>query len=159
MLVDLTPIKEEQERRRGIAKEYNFEYLPQDDKSLKHGTGIYQCACDFNFSEKEFEETQQLSWDDRYGIFPEFDKQTYGVADNIEQIKDYYKEEIADEAKKYVICVTPVWQERQSKQGGWRWHKWGEYIGKLNPQCEYLYDEDFGEDFKYVLTFTLYAVK
>ena len=41
MLVDLTPIKEEQDRRKGIAKEHNFEYLSQDDKSLKQETGIY----------------------------------------------------------------------------------------------------------------------
>jgi hypothetical protein len=159
MLVDLTPIKEEQERRRGIAKEHNFEYLPQDDKSLKQETGIYQCAFAFNFSEDEFEELQKLSWDDRYKIFPNFEKQTYGVADNVEQIKEYYKEEVFDKTKKYAICVTPVWQDQQSEKDGWRWHKGGRYIGKLNPQCEYLYDEDFGEDFEYVLTFTLYAVK
>lgn len=161
MLVDLTPIKEEQERRRGIAKEHNFEYLPQDDKSLKQETGIYQCAFVFNFSEDEFKELQKLSWTDRYKIFPNFEKATYGVADNIEQIKEYYKEEVSDKDKKYAICVTPVWQELENKGkgGGWRWHKWGEYIGKLNPQCEYLDDEDFGEDFEFVLTFTLYAVK
>ncbi|AGO48374.1 hypothetical protein Phi10:1_gp033 [Cellulophaga phage phi10:1] len=159
MLVDLTPIKEEQERRRDIAKEHNFEYLPQDDKSLKQETGIYQCSFAFNFSEDEFAELQKLSWDDRYKIFPNFEKQTCGVADNIEQIKEYYKEEVSDKTKKYAICVTPVWQDEQSEKGGWRWHKWGEYIGKLNPKCEYLYDEDFGEDFEYVLTFTLYAIK
>lgn len=158
MLVNLTPIKEEQDRRRSIAKEHNFEYVPQDDKSLKQEKGIYQCAFDFNFSELEFEELQKLSWDDRYKIFPNFEKQTYGVADNIEQIKEYYEEEISDKIKKYAICVTPVLQKHQSEKDGWRWHKWGKYIGKLNPQCEYLYDEDFGEDFKYILTFTLYKI-
>jgi hypothetical protein len=159
MLVDLTPIKKEQERRRVIAKEHNFEYLPQDDKSLRQETGIYQCAFAFNFSEDEFEELQKLSWDDRYKIFTNFEKQTYGVADNIEQIKEYYKEEVLDKTKKYAICITPVWQDQQSSKDGWRWHKWGGYIGKLNPQYEYLYDEDFGEDFEYILTFTLYIVK
>ena len=71
-----------------------------------------------------------------------------------------YKEEIADVNKKYVIALTPVWQEKgnKGKGGGWRWHKWGEYIGKLNPQCEYLDDEDFGDNFEYALTFTLYAI-
>ena len=161
MLVDLTPIKEEQDRRKSIAKEHKFDYTPQDDKSLKQETGIYQCAFAFNFSEDEFEELKKLSWDDRYKIFPNFEKQTYGVADNVEQIKEYYKEEVSDKHKKYAICVTPVWQERENKGkgGGWRWHKWGGYIGKLNPQCEYLDDEDFGEDFEFILTFTLYAVK
>lgn len=49
--------------------------------------------------------------------------------------------------------------ENRGKGGGWRWHKWGTYIGTLDPQCEYLDDEDFGEDFKYVLCFHLYHVK
>lgn len=161
MLVDLTPIKKEQERRRAIAKECDFKYLPQDDKSLKQETGIYQCAFAFNFSEDEFEELQKLSWDDKYNIFPNYEKVTYGVADNIDQIKEYYKEEVSDKDKKYAICVTPVRQELEykGKGYGWRWHKWGEYIGKLNPQFEYLDDEEFGEDFEFVLTFTLYAVK
>lgn len=161
MLVNLTPIQEEIERRKAIAKKHNFEYTPQSDPKWLQETGIYQSSFPFNFPEDEFEELKKLSWDDRYKIFPNFEKGTYGVADNIEQIKEYYKEEAEDKENKYAISVTPVWQERENKGkgGGWRWHKWGEYIGKLNPQCEYLDDEDFGEDFKYVLTFTLYKVK
>lgn len=31
MLVNLTPIKEEIERRYSVAKEHNFEYTPQSD--------------------------------------------------------------------------------------------------------------------------------
>jgi hypothetical protein len=34
-----------------------------------------------------------------------------------------------------------VIKANQSHEGGWRWHKWGEYIGKYEPQYEYLYDE------------------
>lgn len=62
----------------------------------------------------------------------------YGVADNIEQIKEYYKEWI--DKSIWVIAITPVFQDKNhaGKGGGWRWHKWGNYIGKLNPQCEYL---------------------
>jgi len=165
MLVNLTPIKKEQERRKLVTKEHNFDYLPQDDKRLIQETGIYQCSFAFNFSEDEFKETETLTWSDRYEIFISKDKPfiptkiTYGVADNIEQIKEYYKEEIDDKNKKYTICVTPVWQDQCSEKDGWRWHKWGEYIGKLNPQYEYLYDENFGEDFECVLVFTLYKIK
>lgn len=160
MLVNLTPIKEEQDRRKLIAKEHDFEYIPQSDKKFIQETGIYQSAFPYNFPEDEFEELQKLSWDDRYKIFPNYEKITYGVADTIEQIKDYYKEEIADTDKKYAISLTPVFQEKSNKGkgGGWRWHKWGEYIGTLNPQCEYLDDEDFGDDFKYTITFQLYKV-
>lgn len=160
MLVNLTPIQTEIERRKQIAKEHNFEYVPQSDPQWIKEIGIYQSSSPYNFPEDEFEELQKLTWDDRYKIFPNYEKITYGVADSVEQIKEYYKEEISDVNKKYVIALTPVWQEKENKGkgGGWRWHKWGEYIGKLNPQCEYLDDEDFGDNFEYVLTFTLYAV-
>ncbi len=162
MLVNLTPNKEEQERRKKIAEKNKFEYIPQDDKKLIIETGIYQCNFQFNFSEEEFEEFKKpLSWEDRYKIFKSSlieTKSTYGVADNIEQIKEYYKEEIKDKENKFVIAVTPVYQNKENagKCGGWRWHKWGPYIGKLNPQYEYLDDEDFGDDFKYVLVFEIY---
>jgi len=161
MLVNLTPIKEEQDRCAKIAKENNFEYTPQSDEKFIQETGIYQSTFPFNFPEREFEELVKLSYDDRYKIFPDYEKTTYGVADNIEQIKEYYKEEVADENKKYAIALTPVWQDKSNKGkgGGWRWHKWGDYIGTLDSKCEYLDDEDFGDDFKYVIIFQLYAVK
>ena len=160
MLVNLTPILSEIERRQNIAKENDFMYTPQSDSRWIEETGIYQSSFPFNFQEDEFEELQKLTWETRYKIFPNYEKITYGVADSVLQIKEYYKEEIADPEKKYVIDMTPVWQhtENKGKGGGWRWHKWGEYIGELNPQCEYLDDEEFAEDFEYVLTFTLYAV-
>lgn len=163
MLVNLTPYQPEIERRKQIAAENNFEYKPQPDNLLD--TGIYVCNLGFNFSQMEFEEFKDagnIPRQQSYDLFaPDYNKQTYGVADNIEQIKEYYMEEIADPDKKYFIYVTPVFQEKgkKGKGGGWRWHKWGEYIGKLNPQYEYLDDEEFGDDFKYVLTFHIISVK
>ncbi len=161
MLVNLTPIKEEIERRHNVAKEHKFEYIPQSDPKYLQEVGIYQSIFPFNFPESEFEELEKINYEDRYNIFKNHEKITYGVADNIEQIKEYYKEEIADTEKKYAIALTPVWQEKENKGkgGGWRWHKWGEYIGKLDSKCEYLDDEDFGDNFQYVLTFTLYSIK
>ena len=161
MLVNLTPIQSEIERCKKIAKENKFEYVSQSDLKWLQETGIYQSSFAFNFPENEFEETQKrLSWEEKYLCVPQH-KGTYGVADNIEQIKEYYKEEISDPDKKYFIYLTPVWQEKENKGkgGGWRWHKWGEYIGELNPQCEYLDDEEFGEDFEYIITFTIQLVK
>lgn len=161
MLVNLTPIEAEIKRRFDVAKEHEFNYEPQSDPKFLQETGIYQSSFAYNFPEDEFEELKNLNWDDRYKIFPDYEKATYGVADSIEQIKEYYKEEIADENKRYCIALTPVWQDssNKGKGGGWRWHKWGAYIGKLNPQYEYLDDEDFGNDFQYVIVFTIYAIK
>ena len=43
--------------------------------------------------------------------------------------------------KNFVIGLSTVERDRQPSDGGWRWHKWGEYIGNQNPEHEYLYDD------------------
>lgn len=65
----------------------------------------------------------------------------YGVCDNYEQVLSHHPE-VNDPNKKFVITLTPIIKAEEPSGGGWRWHKWGEYIGTLNPQCEYLYDEN-----------------
>ena len=42
----------------------------------------------------------------------------------------------------FIIMLTPVLKREQSYRGGWRWHKWGPYIGKEQITTEYLYDEE-----------------
>lgn len=166
MLVNLTPNWKEIERRISISKKHNSEYIPQCDESwMQFGIGIYQCNCNFNFCHEEFLEFDNMGsipFAQSYEVFaPTYHKAQYGVSDSIEQIKEYFKEEIEDPNRKYFIAVTPVFQDKENKGkgGGWRWHKWGEYIGKLEPKCEYLDDEDFGDDFEYVIHFHLYEVK
>lgn len=65
----------------------------------------------------------------------------YGVADNIEQLKEYYKAGIESNETEIVISFVTIRKEDQSKEGGWRWHKWGEYIGTQEPTMEYIADE------------------
>lgn len=147
MLVNLTPNLEFIKERTSIAKERDFDYVPQSDSSFLLETGIYKDNFPFHFSKEEFTEKLEQTW-------------IYGVADNIEQIKKDLKKYIKEKHNKYVIAIAPVFQDKSNKGngGGWRWHKWGLYIGKLKPQHEYLDDEDFGDDFKYVLCFNLYKV-
>lgn len=81
---------------------------------------------------------------------------TYGVADNLEQIVQFYK----DDRDKYfkgnhVILVFEVHRDTTSPCRGWRWHKWGEYIGTKKPRCEYLNDEP---DIDKVLCFSILQV-
>lgn len=64
-----------------------------------------------------------------------------GVCDNYEQILDRYKDMLSDPNKQYVIGLCTVERKNQPSEGGWRWHKWGDYIGTQNPQHEYLYDD------------------
>ena len=65
----------------------------------------------------------------------------YGVCDNYKQVLEKYKDLLNDANKNYVVGLSTVKREAQSSEGGWRWHKWGEYIGNQNPQHEYLYDD------------------
>lgn len=65
----------------------------------------------------------------------------YGVADDVDQVLKYYKTYIDDKDRKFAIIITPVLRSEEPSDGGWRWHKWGEYIGNQNPSSEYLYDE------------------
>lgn len=156
MLINLTPNLKESERRKGVANEHNLEHIDQfDERLMQYGTGFYQCNYGFNFSNEEFIESLEV-----YGIDMSEGKSAYGVADDVDQIKEYFKNEIDDLNRKFIISGTPVYQDKSNKGkgGGWRWHKWGEYIGKLEPQCEYLDDEEFGDEFKYVICFQLHEV-
>ena len=65
----------------------------------------------------------------------------YGVCDDYSQILERYDGLLNNPNKNYVIGLSVVEREKQPLDGGWRWHKWGEYIGNQNPQHEYLYDD------------------
>ncbi len=65
----------------------------------------------------------------------------FGVCDNYSQILEKYADLLNNPNKNYVIGLSTVKRENQSPEGGWRWHKWGEYIGTQNPEHEYLYDD------------------
>lgn len=154
MLINLTPILSEIERVRRIAKESNYPYYSQADKRFILEKGIYRCEFDFNFSNEEFEETCSNSGFDLMKSM-----RFNGVADTIQQIKKKLKEQIEDTTRRYFIAVTPVFQDKnKDSHGGWRWEKWGKYIGNLDPKCEYLDDEEFGEDFICVLVFEIYEL-
>jgi hypothetical protein len=64
----------------------------------------------------------------------------YGVCDDPQQILDRCPT-LQSPDRDFVISVTPILKENQEKHGGWRWHKWGEYIGVHEITSEYLYDE------------------
>lgn len=82
--------------------------------------------------------------------------QPYGVADDIEQVKEKFAKVIANPDVQICISLMPVFKEAEPEQGGWRWHKWGEYIGTQNPQCEYLFNEP---EIDSVLCYHVYVVE
>lgn len=104
----------------------------------------------------------------------------YGVADNATQVmrrleqslKDYlFGNDLEEEfylgkslvkfmelypEYKLVLLMTPYVNTKDCSWGGWRWHKWGEYIGVHEPQHEYLSCE---QGIDYVLSYDLEIVK
>lgn len=76
----------------------------------------------------------------------------YGIADNIKQIFNYYRMQIADPNIDYLITFVR-YNNRLQKDVGWRWHKHGEYIGTQNPIREYFCDEPEIEE---VVHFTIF---
>jgi hypothetical protein len=86
-----------------------------------------------------------LHWSTLETWFDGLDEQVYfGVCDDVEQILAHHPD-IKESAQRFVVGVIlfikKLEQPRGLNYGGWRWHKWGEYIGTQKPQCEYLGDE------------------
>jgi hypothetical protein len=66
----------------------------------------------------------------------------YGVCDSLDQLRRHSLwEEIERDPRAMALVLTPVRRSDQEESGGWRWHKWGEYVGDQEPQCEYIFDE------------------
>ena len=78
----------------------------------------------------------------------------YGVADNIEQVIEFYNDN--QDTIFFGNHVISCFEVKKSSDCGWRWHKWGPYIGIERPQCEYLADEPVIEK---VVCFSIYKVR
>lgn len=104
--------------------------LKYKDILAKHNTGVYEY------------------WNFNSPYLPNYNfkhiYEVYGVCDNYQQIferDENIQPYISDKSKKYIILLTYVDKSQQPDTGGWRWCKWGEYIGDYNSVAEYLYDE------------------
>jgi len=94
------------------------------------------------------------SWNEAYDGY-QFN--TYGVADSKEQALEYAKSHVQDLQEAFCGFVTHIAKDISNKGvgGGWRWCKWGEYIGTGSPQCEYLDDENGFDNGVWVFTIAL----
>lgn len=79
---------------------------------------------------------------------------TSGVCDYPDQVQEKF--DLDGHEKQFFVSFVRIRREDESPSGGWRWHKWGEYIGDKDPQYEYLYDE---KDIDEVYTYTVFEVK
>lgn len=79
-----------------------------------------------------------------------------GVCDSPMQLFEKYKDIALNHPnRKFVVAMVPLNKADQPKEGGWRWRKWGEYIGEQKPVMEYLADEPVIET---VYTFHIYEI-
>lgn len=83
-----------------------------------------------------------------YDQFPLVEPGPFGVCDSLQQLKDKCPE-LANPDRTFVVLLTEVVRENEPESGGWRWHKWGEYIGDHQIQHEHLKNEE-GIDRVYV---------
>ena len=105
-------------------------------------TGVYQIG---HFGSSHFLRAQGFQqieypdlWDDSKYIA------RFGVCDSYEDILTKFPKLVSDPDRQFVITVTRI-DKCDEEPGGWRWHKWGEYIGKHTITTEYLYDEPIVE--------------
>lgn len=100
-------------------------------------TGVYECR-HWNF--EEF-----VSWP-RIEAYPTLESDgeqvsAYGVCDSVTQLLTTLRPCLSDPLRMFVVAVVCVCRDEQPANGGWRWHKWGPYIGAQQPTMEYLADE------------------
>jgi hypothetical protein len=123
--------------------------------------GIYQITHFNGDSEMDYEwrfgsagRNHRDRFEADYPSFAAGDFNAYGVCDSYQQVLEQCPEIVASE-RGFVMFITELSKASQPDEGGWRWHKWGPYIGTQEPQCEYLHDEPVIER---VFTFHIYEV-
>lgn len=91
----------------------------------------------------DFSNFLEIDFDHQCPILP-IDIPCYGVCDSIEQFLQRYQELLENSEKNYAISFSHIAKKPENKGngGGWRWHKWGGYIGDGTPEHEYLDDEE-----------------
>ena len=126
-------------------------FIGQREEAIKQETGIFlsKSFCFDNSIKNEKNDYFSFTNDLEY-LSP------YGVCDTIEQVKEKYKNWLNDTVLKFCISFTKVIKSEQPSIGGWRWHKWGKYIGNKNPEFEYLYDEN--DDIQEVYCYHIYQL-
>lgn len=119
-----------------------------DGRPVRLSQGVYEIK-HFNFDH----EIGLRGYDNKY---PELTGiGCYGVCDDWQQVVQQCAELQPERPGLYVMSVTPIRKSEQSSSGGWRWHKWGAYIGTGEPTTEYLYDEP---DFELVYVYSVYRM-
>lgn len=158
MLVDPNFVELTDEQVNSIVKyfqEHNYDFTPEEVRDEytpeRIDRGLYMAkGYAFNFNHSLPDAKMDLSWPPQPQIpgywyeFPRIEDDripSYGVCDSPTQFMNKIGKVLDQLPDEYVVGFTEVSKNEQPSEGGWRWHKWGPYIGEQDPQCEYLYNE------------------
>lgn len=171
MLVNLTPIKGYTARSERHIKAFNKEMdmhlkTPKFYEMFRKTEYVGVYYSDADEMEIHFWANQEPEY---YKFFHKYDMEnmtakeriakidnawTFGVADNEEQVIEFYNANRDGHFHgNHVILLREI---VKGNNGGWRWHKWGNYIGTQRPMFEYLDDEP---EIDRVLCFSIYKVR
>lgn len=118
-----------------------------------HPSGVLLCYLNF-VNHLEYSTSFQLKGGNRFTHYADV-QVPYGVVDTPEQIIANVPE-LLDPDRLFIALATPISADTQPESGGWRWHKWGPYLGVGNPTCEYIHDEPVLRD---VHVFSIYELE
>lgn len=133
-------------------KEYSIKGM--DSICHKIRTGVYYTGLNFDHDIKLFSNDKVIGKWDSFSSEVDY-KDNYGVCDNYEQILSTYGG-LYDPERKFVVSLTEIRKDEQPEQCGWRWEKWGEYIGSQNSQADYLFDEP---EIECVFAYRIYEIQ
>jgi hypothetical protein len=121
-----------------IKSEYPFEQLERDyyDQLHKDQVNAGNSAIFDNAEANDRREAYMLASMQQKADFPE----SYGVCDYPSQVVEQFPKLISD-PRRFILTFQEVRKSEQPERDGWRWHKWGTYIGSQNSSSEYIADE------------------
>lgn len=118
-----------------------------DPTPRRLGVGVYEVD-HFNF-ELYLQDVGSFQKDGKHSKWLEYPEISevnefnccYGVCDSPDQFLNHsIGLNITYSERRFTVSFSRISKGEQG-EGGWRWHKWGPYIGNQDPQCEYLADE------------------
>lgn len=111
-------------------------------KHEQYADGMWETRGGMGFS-SDFDLWGRNDFDRSY--FEVGDLSSCGVCDTPQQFDSDFREVLEADPRPLVVMFSHV-RKNPEEQGGWRWHKWGPYVGRGDPQHEYLADEPGFDD-------------
>lgn len=90
-----------------------------------------------------------------YGSGSNISIHAYGMCDNSDQIMHIVGKVLEQDHRKWVVSVHPIFRGHEPEHDGFRFDKWGPYVGTRKLTHDYLYD---CTDIEYMCTWHIYQI-